>query len=255
MITRRYLKMTGVLALIVALGFVARPACAARQEKSPDQDVKAKIEESFKQSGLLLGNDIQVAIANKTVTLTGTVRTLAQKEQAGSAAKAAAKGFKIANDLAVAASGASPGELAEALTTAIEKSASYFIFDYVGVDVSAAGEVVLKGWTTYPWSAKEIVKLAQSQPGVKNVKDEIQRIMIMDPDRILRNQVALLIYIRPTGPSFSRMNGPVHIIVINGVVTLGGTVEKNTDAESYERLIRLNTGAISVNNGLRVKSK
>jgi len=253
--TPRFFKTAGVFILVVVLGLAVRPAFAARQEKGPDQDVKAKIEESFKQSGLLLGNDIQVAIANKTVTLTGTVRTLAQREQAGQAAQAAAKGYKITNNLTLASVQLSPREISDGIMAAINQSPSYFVFDVVGVDVTPEGEVTLQGWTSYPWSANDFVKLAMAQPGVSKVNNGIQRPMLMDSDRYLRNRVAQLIYIRPMGINFNRMNGRVHIYVNNGVVTLAGVVEKEADAENYERLVRLNTGALSVVNGLQVRKK
>ena len=251
--TRRRLAAAGLLAAAATLVLAAGPALAAGEDK--DADAKARVEQKFKESGLLVGNDIQVAVGNNTVTLTGTVRTLAEKEKAGQDAAAAAKGYKVANDLALAEAGFSAREIGEAVMAAIEKSPSYFIYDLVGPDVTAAGEVTLKGWTSYPWSATEFVKLAQAQPGVTKVKNDIQRLLMTDPDRNLRTLVAQIIYTRPTGPSFQRSTGRVHIVVVNGVVTLGGTVDKQADADSYERLIRLNTGALNVNNGLRVRQK
>ncbi len=251
--TRRCFAAAGLLAAALTLVLAAGPAFAAGEDK--DADTKARVEQKFKESGLLVGNDIKVAVGNNTVTLTGTVRTLAEKEKAGQDAAAAAKGYKVANDLALAEAGVSAREIGEAVMAAIETSPSYFIYDLVGPDVTASGEVTLKGWTSYPWSATEFVKLAQAQPGVTKVKNDIQRLLMMDADRNLRTLVARIIYTRPTGPNFQRSTGHVHIIVVNGVVTLGGTVDKQADADSYERLIRLNTGALNVNNGLRVRQK
>jgi hypothetical protein len=254
MTTRRFPKPRNIVVLMVAFALAGGPLLSARQDKTADS-VKSRIEEKFKQQGLLLGNDIQVTIENKTVTLSGTVRTLAMKEQAGRDAQSIAKGYKIANDLALVNPDLSPEQIAEGIMTAIEASSSYFIFDLVGLEVSAAGVATLKGWTTYPWSVTEFVKLAQAQPGVQKVENEIQRIMIMDRDLALRTQVAQLIYIRPRGPSFSRMNGPVHIFVTNNVITLSGTVDKESDIESFEGLVRSNTRAFNVINKLRVRKK
>jgi osmotically-inducible protein OsmY len=255
MIIRRFLKPAAVCGLAMIFVLAIGPAFARGQGQTSDADVKARVEEKFKQSGLLVGNEIAVAVENKTVTLTGTVRTLAQKEEAGQEAMAAAKGYKVANNLSLVNAGLSARQMADGIMAAIDKSASYFVFDLVGVDVTAEGEVTLKGWTSFPWSEKEFVKLAQAQPGVTKVRNEILRPMISDAERILRNQVARLIYIRPTGPNFSRMNGHVHIMVNNGVVTLGGTVDKESDVENYERLVRNNTGALGVVNGLQVRKK
>ncbi len=245
--------VAGFLAAALAFVMAAGTAVAAGQDK--DADAKARVEQKFKESGLLVGNDILVAVGANAVTLTGTVRTLAEKEKAGQDAAAAAKGYKVVNNLALAEAGLSAREIGDAVMAAIEKSPSYFIYDLVGPDVTAASEVTLKGWTSFPWSATEFVKLAQAQPGVTKVRNDIQRLLMDDADRNLRTLVAQLIYTRPTGPNFQRSTGRVHIVVLNGVVTLGGTVEKQGDAESYERLVRLNTGALNVNNGLRVQQK
>lgn len=247
-------SMAGAGLLMVAV-LAAGPLPAAPQDKNPDAAVKDRVEGKFKEQGLLLGNDIQVTVENKTVTLSGTARTLLQKEDAGRAAHSAAKGYKIVNDIALAAVDVTPQKIAERVLAAIDRSLSYYIFDYVGVAVTAAGVVTLKGWSSYPWSATEFVKLAQSQSGVQKVVNEIQRVVITDVDRTLRLQVATLIYIRPSGAGFTRQNGPVHILVNNSVVTLGGFVDKEADIQGFEQLVRFNTGALNVINALQLKNK
>lgn len=246
---------TSALVPVIAVLVLAGAVALAAQDKDSPQAVQGRVMEKFKQTGLLLGNDIQVAVAEKTVTLTGTVRNLFQKEQAGREAEGAAKGFKVENNIALAASELSPQQIAEAVMAAIERNPSYFIFDYVGLAVTPDGTVTLKGWTIYPWSATDLIKAAKSQPGVQKVTSEIGRILSSDSDQNLRLQVARLIYLRPTGPSFSRMNGPVHILVQNSVVTLGGTVQKESDIDAFERLVRFNTAAANVYNFLRLGKK
>jgi len=254
MATLSFPKPFYLVGLAVAFALAAGPLSSAGQDKN-SADIKGRIEEKFKQQGLLVGNDIQVTVEEKTITLTGNVRTLAIKEQAGRDAQSVAKNFKIRNDLALVNSGLSPQQMAEGIMAAIDKSSDYFIFDFVGVDINSDGEATLNGWTSYPWSATEFVKLVESQPGVTKVNNEIRRTMIMEADRTLRTQVAQLIYKRPVGPSFARMNGPVHIIVSNNTVTLGGTVEKESDAGILEELVRTNTRAMAVVNMLRVRKK
>lgn len=249
------MKKTSVLVSVISVLALAGAAVLAAQDKDSPPAVQGRVVEKFKQTGLLLGNEIQVAVAEKTVTLTGTVRNLFQKEEAGRQAKGAAKGFKVQNEIALAPSALSPQQIAEAIMAGIENSPSYFIFDYVGLSVTPEGVVKLKGWTIYPWSANDLVKIAQSQPGVQKVESDIQRILSSDSDQALRLSVARLIYLRPTGPSFSRMNGPVHILVQNNVVTLGGTVEKQSDIDAFERLVRYNTGAANVYNFLSLRKK
>jgi osmotically-inducible protein OsmY len=243
-----------VVLFIVVLMQAGGLFLAARQAANEDASVKSRLEAKFMREGLLIGNDIQVIVENKTVRLTGTVRTLAQKEQAGRDARLVGKGYEIENNLALAEAGLSPQQIADAINAAIEKSPSYFIFDYVSVGVTEQGMVTLKGWTFYPWSADDFVKLVQAQPGVQRVSNQIKRVLETDGDQALRLQVARLIYALPQ-TTFSRMNGPVHIIVNNGVVTLVGTVDKKSDGDDYERLVRINTGAYNVVNELQVRRK
>jgi osmotically-inducible protein OsmY len=252
---RGFSPRKNLVSLAIALLVAGTAWPAAGQDKSADAAVKSRIEAKFKEQGLLIGNDIQVEVENKTVTLRGTARNLFQKEEAARSARATAKGYKLVNEIALPDAGLSAQQIAEAVMAAIEKSPSYYIFDYVGVGVTEQGTVTLKGWTFYPWSATEFVKLTQSQPGVQNVVNEIRRVVTTDADQALRLRVAQLIYTRPKTMTFSRMNGDVHIIVNNGVVTLGGTVERESDIDGFERLVRFNTAAVNVVNGLQVKKK
>ncbi len=253
--TLRRISMAGAVAGLLLAVLAAGPLAAVPQDKNQDAAVKDRVEGKFKEQGLLLGNDLQVTVENKTVTLSGTARTLFQKEDAGRAARSAAKGYKIVNDIALAAVDLTPQQIADGVMAAIDRSSSYYIFDYVGIAVTAGGVVTLKGWGSYPWSATEFVKLAQSQPGVQKVVNEIQRAIIMDADRTLRLQVAMLIYIRPSGAGFTRQNGAVHILVNNAVVTLGGFVDKEADIDGFEHLVRFSTGALNVINGLQLRKK
>jgi osmotically-inducible protein OsmY len=255
MINRVFLKTKIIISILALVVLCGGTSFAAGQDQSSDTAVQGRIEGKLKQHGLLVGNDIQVSVADKTVTLSGTARTLAQKEQAGRDALAAAKGYKIVNSIALADAGRSPQQIGEGIMSGIEKSASYVIFDLVGVAVSDKGVATLKGWVYYPWHAAEFVKIAEAQLGVVKVENEIKPLLTMDADSALRLQIARLIYTRPTASSFARTNGPVHIIVFNAVVTLGGTVDRESDIDGFERLVRSNTGAASVVNALQVKKR
>jgi osmotically-inducible protein OsmY len=251
---RTFPKPFYLVGLMAAFALAGGPLLSAGQDDN-SAVVKSRIEEKFKQQGLLPGNDIQVNVENKTVTLSGSVRTLAVKGLAGRSAQSIAEGFEIANDLAMVNPGLSPRQIAERIMAAIEESPAYFIFDYIDVGVTTEGVATLKGWTSHSWSAIEFVKVAESQPGVTRVENEIKRVLTTGSDRTLRIQVAQLIYTLPIGRRFSRMNGHVHILVNNGVVSLGGIVDKPSDKDSFERLVRSNTGASSVINMLQVKKK
>ncbi len=252
---RAFLKITATVSFLALIVLCGSALLAAGQDKDSDAAVQGRIEGKLKQHGLLVGNDIQVSVGDKTVTLSGTVRTLAQKDQAGRDALSAAKGYKIVNGIALADSGRSPEQIGEAIMSAIEKSNSYVIFDLVGPSVSVEGVARLQGWVYYPWHADEFVKIASAQPGVTKVENEIKTVLMTDIDNSLRLRVARLIYNRPTPMGFARMTGSIHIIVFNTVVTLGGTVEKEKDIDAYEQLIRSNLPSVSVVNALEAKKR
>jgi len=252
---RLFLKISAMVSFLALITLCGSTFLAAGQDKNSDAAVQGRIEGKLKQHGLLVGNDIQVSVGDRAVTLSGTVRTLAQKDQAGRDALSAAKGYKIVNSIALADAGRSPEQIGEAVMSGIEKSSSYVIFDLVGVSVSAEGVATLQGWVYYPWHAAEFVKIASAQPGVTKVENEIKSILTTDIDSSLRLRIARLIYARPTALGFARMNGPVHIIVFNTVVTLGGTVDKESDIDAYEQLVRSNLPSVSVVNALQAKKR
>jgi osmotically-inducible protein OsmY len=244
--------LAGLMAVLLLAG---GSVPAAGQDKNSDAAVRAKIEGKFKQHGLLVGNDIRVAVESRTIALSGTVRTLAQKEDAERDAHSAAKKHKIVNDIVLAAAGRSAQEIGGAIMAGIEKSHSYAVYDYVGLAVTESGEVTLKGWVYYPWHAAEFVKIAKSQPGVVKVEDETMSLQTSGYDETLRYNIARLFYNRPTALPFSRTTGPVHVVVFNATVTLGGWVEKESDIAGYEQLVRLSTGATNITNMLQARRK
>jgi osmotically-inducible protein OsmY len=249
---RRNLALAATALLLMLAG---GPFPARGQNAASDEGVRARVEQKFMKEGLLVGNDIHVTVENRTVTLTGNVRTLAQAETARKAAESEAKGYKVMSRLEAAGPDRPIRQIAESIMSAIDKYPSYYIFDSVGVGIDDAGVTTLKGWTYYPWSAEDFVKIAENQPGVTKIKNEITRLMSMSSDTALRFQVARLIYRRPLAASFARMSGPIHIIVNNSVVTLVGTVRSESDRSSYEQMVRSNTGALNVINELRVSGK
>jgi osmotically-inducible protein OsmY len=234
-------------------------ALASFAEGSPQDKnltaIQKTVEQELQKHGLLAGNDIQVSVGNGTITLTGTVQTLAQKTQAGRDAAAVKGHFSVENNLTFAKSDLTTEQIAEGLATALEKSSFYGIFDRCGFLVDSEGVVTLMGRVYLLGHTAEYARLAEAQPGVTKVVNELRPIMPSDDDNALRLQVARLIYNRPMAASFARQTGPVHILVENRVVTLAGTVSSESDGYTYVSLVRNNTGALAIVNELRVKSK
>jgi osmotically-inducible protein OsmY len=228
---------------------------APSQEAASPAAVETRVEARLDKLSAASGGAVQVAVAGKTVTLTGTVRTLADKVQAGEEAAAAARGYEVVNDLELTKTDLTLQQIAESVFTAIEKSPDYGIYDYVGVLVRGEGEAVLKGWVYYPRNATKFLKLAEARPGVTKVTNEIRPELMSVEDKALRLQVARLIYVRPKTSTFPRMTGNIHILVENGVVTLAGTVKNEEEVASYERLVHFNTNAVRIINLLRAREE
>ena len=242
----------------ILLGFFLAALASSAEGSPQDKDLTAiqkSVEQVLQKHGLLAGNAIQVSVGNGTITLTGTVQTLAQKTQAGRDAAAVKGHFGVKNDLTLAKSDLTPTQVAEGLATVLEKSSFYGIFDRCGFLVDPEGGVTLMGWVYLLGHTAAYINLAEAQPGVTKVVNELRPIMPSDTDNSLRQQVARLIYNRPMAASFARQTGPIHILVENGVVTLAGTVSSESDFDTYRNLVRNNTQALAVMNELRVKSK
>lgn len=226
--------------------------------RSQDKNIAAvqkSVEEELQKHGLLAGNAIEVSVGNGTITLTGTVQTLAQKTTAGLDAAAVKGHFRVKNDLTLVKTDLTPQQIGEGLASALEKSSFYGIFDRCGFRVDPDGVVTLMGWIYLLGRTAKYAALAEAQPGVTKVVNELRPILPSDTDNAIRLQVARLIYSRPMAAGFARQTGPVHILVENGVVTLAGTVSSEDDAAALLSRIRNNTGALAIVNELRVKSE
>jgi osmotically-inducible protein OsmY len=227
----------------------------AQAGKSPEEAVKAKVQDRLAKSKELAGTSIEVAVEGKTVTISGSVATLAQKEKAAKEAGSAAKGYRLVNNVTVTAPEMSAQELADKVQEAFDKSQDYGIFDYVGAIANSKGEVTLQGWSYYPWRIETFGTIAKSVPGVTKVTNELQAELLNDSDRVLGLTVARLIYHSPRMRDFGHSTGAIHIIVDNSVVKLAGFVGSESEGEATTQLIRSNTAARSVVNALVVKGK
>lgn len=251
-----FFRAMGIVSLVAGLALLGRANLAiAGQEKNLDSSVKNVVEHKLQKHKILVGSNIQVIVENMTITLTGTVQTLAQKDQAAKDAHSVGEGYQIINNLTLADANLTPQQIAESVMMGIEKSVFYDIFDLVGLEVSAEGVTTLQGWVYVPFHRAEFVKIAQAAPGVTKVVDELKPEVPDDMDRALRIQAARLIYTTPLLQDFAHQPGPIHILVQNGVITLAGTVKSLQESTSIENLIRYDTGALSVVDNLEVKQK
>jgi osmotically-inducible protein OsmY len=245
-------RVVGIV-LVFFLAALARFAEGSPQDKNLSAIQKA-VEQQLQKHRLLAGNAIQVNVGNGAIILTGTVQTLAQKTQAGRDAAAVKGHFSVENNLTLVKSDLTPEQVADEIETALDKSSFYSIFDWCEFRVDPEGVVTLMGWV-HLGRGDDYTKLAEAQPGVTKVLNELRHIMTVETDSALRRKVAHEIYRRSMAKNYAHQTGPVHILVENGVVTLLGTVSSEGDIASNISLVRSSTTANEVVNKLKVKSK
>ena len=253
----RVLIGTIVLAGCLAFGAAAPgvPRRGLPQEKNLEPAIQSLIEIRLQKQGILVGDNLRVTVGNGAVTLTGTVRTLAQKRTAARIAHSVNEAYRVVEDLSLAPSGLEPAQVAAEIRGTLDASVFYDIFDWCAPSVSDQGVATLAGWVFVSWHAGEFVKIAEAQPGVTEVVDDLRTVLPSDFDDMIRIQAARLIYEHPLSWSFARSPGSVHILVSRGVVTLAGTVPAEADIQRIGDLVRYDTAALSVLNELKVQTR
>ncbi len=148
---------------------------------------------------------------------------------------------------------AQPKDLKEQVRHELAMLPYYSVFDNLAYTVNG-NEVILTGQVTRPVLKSDAGKAVKSVPGVETVINNIEVLPLSGFDDRIRFAEARAIY---SEPSLSRygwgVNPSIHIIVKNGVVTLEGVVNSQTDKNIAG--IRANgvSGVFEVQNNLTVE--
>ncbi len=240
-----------VLLALLGVMVVSHPVFA-QGAGMPDNIVKTVIEYQLIKDSLLKDKNIQVLVANSTITLEGTVPTIEGQKRAERDARKVAESYKIVDNLALAPIQVSDQELQTKVEDAIRNHTFYDIFDWVDV-ASNNGTVTLTGWVHQSWHEPEYARAAGRVPGVTNVVDQIQLLPVSFTDDELRSRIARLIYDEPSLQQYAyNQDPPIHIIVNNRVVTLIGTVSSEAAQGYIYNLVDLDTDAYKVIDDLKV---
>lgn len=254
------MKIRSLVPLLVAgllLGvpaMVVPPAAAAfAQSSSSDADLKAEIMNNALNKSQF--KDIQVAVHNGMVTLSGTVDNVAAKEQADHRVHGTKGVQAVDNQIQIAGPRVSDAELQQKLVKEIEYSRVGYgttPFNAIGVSVQN-GVVTLDGHAYGPVDADTAVNIAENTKGVQDVVNNIK----VDPVSPMDDRIRRAEYRSIYGfPSLNRYaidpTQPIRISVQNGNVTLYGTVDSEADKNAAG--IRANTvpGVFHVTNNLQV---
>lgn len=249
---RRTLDFSIKLVVLVVVLMASIPLMASPRDAVPvsDSTVKILVERELARRGLAK-NEIEVAVDDHIVTLSGTVSTLAERERVAETARKAYAVARVENNLAVGMAGNK--EIAAAVRKSIVTHPNYDAFDWIEAQVRD-GVVTLSGSVREPWRKGEFEKRVMKIAGVSKVDNQIKALPLSTYDDEIRLRVVRTIYGSSAFQRYSlRANPPIHIIVENGRVVLKGIVANTMDRQVAESLVRTNSLALDVKNELQVE--
>ena len=241
--------------LVVGLAGITSPPRAWGQQlaQGSDQTIKEDLEHRLHKDYVLKGDDIEVAVANKDITLSGTVHTLAEKDEAERDAREES-GYLVADRLTLKPTTLSDHQIADKIVQRLRRHTFYSDYDWLDVHVED-GVATLEGWLLKPSYADDFARQAEKIRGVRQVKNELQQLPDNPLDTKIRDDASHAIYTDQLFEWYGYdQTHPIHIIVENGLVILEGRVESEAHKHLAERLVRWNTDARAVSNLLKIGS-
>ena len=233
------------LSVAVLLG-AALPALA------DDAVIQRKVEARLEKAKILAEGDIDVAVKNGSVVLTGGVTTVAAQREAEKLARKEAK--FVENRIQVLPEMRPDADIGKDVVKAVNGNPNITVFDSIeyGVD---GGVVLLQGSVLRPIRRDEIENVVARIPGVRAVKNEI-RVQGLSPfDDSLRRQIYRQVYGRLDSVLIGRggngSTAPVRIVVDHGRVTLTGYVNSRVEQVLIGNIAR-GTLAFDVDNRIKV---
>lgn len=244
------LKISLVAALSLAL---LLPLAALAQDDGPtaleDDTIQTIVESRLAKRGL--ASKVSVTVEDRVVTLSGTVDSLAEKNQAERLASSVDDVDRVVDGIELAVAERANQEIAEDISRAIDNYVLYSIFDWVEGQV-VDGRVMLEGYVTDPWKKTDLEQHIEDIQGVRSVENGIQVLAPVDDD--LRISLARRIYNdliflgRAAGAT-----QPIHIVVRDGGdVQLEGVVRSQVEKRVAGNLARTHPWTFDVQNNLRV---
>ncbi|MHB1022148.1 MAG: BON domain-containing protein [Acidobacteriaceae bacterium] len=242
-------------ALVAVMLLTMWPAMAQAQTTASatnDAQVEANVIKVLNSSKF---KNVQVAVSNGIVTLTGTVDLYAYKRQAYDKTHHKYKNIAIRNMIEVVGTEVSDAELQSKLAQKIAYDRVGYgttMFNAIGVSVRN-GVVTLSGHAYWPPDKDSAVGVAEYFPGVKDVIDNIEVDPVSPMDDRIRIAVARSVYGFPTLNKYAIDPAkPIRITVINGNVTLNGMVDSQADKDAAGIRANQVSGVFKVINDLQV---
>jgi hyperosmotically inducible protein len=209
-------------ALALGMGLLVAPPQAAAADL--DGDIRERIQEKIKDAKLDRQAQVDVAVEDGRVRLSGVATTLHASREIERRALQVTDG--VANEIRVMPEEPRTAyEIREDVRKTILRYVYYGIFDSVELAVSDAGVVRLEGSVLDSRRQRDIERRVAKVAGVRAIENGIRVQSVSAFDDRLRYQLARAIYGDPRFVHYgARANPPVHIIVERGRVTLTGYV-------------------------------
>jgi osmotically-inducible protein OsmY len=247
-------KMKGMFSSVLlvgllSIGMVAQTTYANRYDPALQTRIARKLADSRKFA------NVNAAVEDGIVTLTGTVDLYQDKLDAAKTAKKQKNVQGVRNLIAVAGPPVSDSQLAEELSRKLyyDRVGWYdSAFNYLTVEVKDG--VLTLGGQTYNYVGRDsALALVDRMPGVKDVVNEVKVSPVSMFDDSIRRRMVRAIYgdlaLRKYATDPAR---PIRIIVDNGHVTLEGAVNSPMDKQIAGMRASQVPGAFSVQNDLVV---
>jgi hyperosmotically inducible protein len=237
------------LSVLVA-GAAVLPSPAAAADHPSDAQLQQTVEQRLLDKDVV---GVKVAVASGVVTLTGSVSSVGDRQDAEDIARRTHDVRGVVNRLTISAR-EDDTAIAEEVAGQISDYPQYSMFDDVSV-ISRNGVVTLVGAVTLGVKARDMARIASRVEGVRAVKNEIRTLPASTFDDEIRTAVAARIY----GDLFFEQyadssDPPIHIVVDKGHVTLVGTVDSAVERQKAEIDARDVFGVMAVENDLQVAS-
>lgn len=245
-----------ILGLFLAIS-MASVALAAEASGAARYDASIQSRVSQELTAKKEFRNVQAAVEDGIVTLTGSVDLYQQKLDAAKKVRKLANVQGVRNLIEVAGADVPDAQLAAQLNRKLyyDRVGWDNVFNFITASVEN-GVVTLNGAARLDVDRDSALWLAYNAPGVKDVVNNISVAPVSTFDDRIRIQAARVIYRDPVLSRYAIDPArPIRIVVDRGKLSLYGTVASQMDKEVAGIRASQVFGAFSVQNNLQVEGK
>ena len=227
----------------------AEPSAGAGDRSS--EQLRQAVERRLREDRALRG--LEVSVARNEVTVTGSVQSLWEKNEARRRALDTRGVGSVVSEIDVPVG--DDQRIADEVGKAIGRYPYYTIWDQIGGRVDN-GVVTLSGRVTPGRDkARELFERIAKVPGVQEVAMDIRMLSPSSGDARIRYSISRRLVTNSHFERFRTMrNPPFHIIVNNSIVTLVGYVQSAIERIELQRVVAQTPGVLRVENQLQALS-